>query len=45
MGEVSKCIARIKPDKLEESQLSELRRAVDQLKASPALAALGGCGQ
>ena len=45
MGEVSKCISRIKPDKLEESQLSELRRAVEQLKNSPALAALGGCGQ
>ena len=45
MGEVSKCISRIKPDKLEESQLSELRRAVEQLKNSPALAALGGCSQ
>lgn len=45
MGEVSKCISRIKPDKLEESQLSELRQAVEQLKNSPALAALGGCGQ
>ena len=45
MGEVSKCISRIKPDKLEESQLSELRQAVQQLKNSPALAALGGCGQ
>ena len=45
MSEVSRCISRIKPDKLEESQLSELRRAVEQLKNSPALAALGGCGQ
>ncbi len=43
MGEVSKCISRIKPDKPDEGQLSELRRAMEQLKNSPALAALGGC--
>ena len=45
MSEVSKCISRIKPDKLDESQLDDLRRVVEQLKNSPALAALGGCGQ
>lgn len=43
MGEVSRCISRIKPDKLDEGQLAELRRAMEQLKNSPALAALGGC--
>ena len=42
MGEVSKCIARLKPDKLDEGQLSELREAVARLRTSPALAALGG---
>ncbi len=42
MGEVSKCIARLKPDKLDEGQLSELRGAVARLRTSPALAALGG---
>lgn len=45
MSEVSKCISRIKPDKLDEGQLDDLRRVVEQLKNSPALAALGGCGQ
>ncbi len=45
MGEVSKCISRIKPDRLDEGQLNDLRRSVEQLKHSPALAALGGYGQ
>ena len=35
-------VTRIKPDKLDEGQLNDLRTAVDQLKRSPALAALGG---
>ena len=42
MSAVAKCITRIKPDKLDEGQLNDLRAAVDQLKLSPALAALGG---
>lgn len=42
MSAVAKCITRIKPDKLDEGQLNDLRAAVDQLKRSPALAALGG---
>ncbi len=42
MSAVSKCVTRIKPDKLDESQLNDLRAAVVQLKNSPALAALGG---
>ena len=42
MSAVAKCVTRIKPDKLDEEQLNDLRTAVDQLKRSPALAALGG---
>ena len=42
MSSVAKCVSRIKPDKLDEGQLNDLRIAVDQLKRSPALAALGG---
>ena len=42
MSAVAKCVTRIKPDKLDEGQLNDLRTAVDQLKRSPALAALGG---
>ena len=42
MSAVAKCVTRIKPDKLDEGQLNDLRAAVDQLKRSPALAALGG---
>ena len=42
MSSVAKCVTRIKPDKLDEGQLNDLRAAVDQLKHSPALAALGG---
>ena len=42
MSAVAKCVTRIKPDKLDVGQLNDLRAAVDQLKRSPALAALGG---
>lgn len=42
MAAVAKCASRVKPEKLSEEALGELRAAVAQLRNSPALAELGG---
>ncbi len=43
MSAVAKCVTRIKPDKLDEGQLNDLRTAVDQLKAFSGSGCAGRC--